>query len=62
MSLHSFEKDIWAELKVVETNPKIRFKDIMEWSTGTIVADAELDEKLVHLPIIGVNVVYVGAK
>lgn len=41
MSLRSLEKAIWTELKVVLNNPKIRLKDMLEWSTHTIHAAEE---------------------
>lgn len=56
MSMRDLERVIWAELKVVTGNSKIRLKDIMEWSTGPI--EAENGEKLIHLPDMNVNVAY----
>lgn len=34
MSLQTLEKKIWNEAKVVFNNPKLRLKDLLEWSTS----------------------------
>lgn len=57
MALRNLEAAILAELHVVTGNRKIRQKDIMEWSTGTVEAHGE--EKLAFLPSHKVNVAYV---
>lgn len=48
MSMATLERAILVELKVVADNNKLRLKDIMEWSTGEIVARE--DETLYFLP------------
>ncbi len=54
MSMRSFEALILKELRLVAKDPKIRQKDIMEWSTG----DVKVMEGEVHyfLPDCSVNV------
>lgn len=54
MSTQSLERAILAEAKEVTGNKKLRMKDIMEWSTGEIKAQA--DEKLYWLPDLAVNI------
>ena len=58
MSMASLEREIWAELKKVTGNNKLKIKDIMEWSTGKIEAQGE--ENLIHLPNLKVSVAYIG--
>lgn len=52
--MQSLEREILTEAKEVTGNKKLRMKDIMEWSTGEIVAQP--GEKLYKLPGIGVNI------
>jgi len=52
--MQSLERAILAEAKEVVSNKKLRMKDIMEWSTGEIVAQP--GEKLYYLPRMGVNI------
>jgi hypothetical protein len=54
MSMKSLEAAILAELRVVANNKKLRQKDIMEWSTGTV--KAEEGETLYFLPMLKVHV------
>jgi hypothetical protein len=56
MSMKTLEAAILRELRSVTGNKKIRPKDIMEWSTGSI--SAREGETLVTLPELGVNVAY----
>lgn len=53
MSMASLEKEILKELKEVTGNPKLTKNSIMEWSTGTVKAQA--GEKLVRLPKLQIN-------
>lgn len=48
MSMKNVEAAILRELRTVAKNPKIRQKDIMEWSTGEVKAQA--GEKVYYLP------------
>ncbi len=48
MSLASLERSIAAELATMLNNPKIRVKDIQEWSTGSIKPQS--GEMVVQLP------------
>lgn len=41
MSMASLEREILAEAKTVFQNPKLRMKDIMEWSTGDIKPESD---------------------
>ncbi len=55
MSFKEVEKAVWKEAKVVFNNPKLRLKDILEWSTGN--PKPETDKEVVaKLPDIGVSV------
>ena len=36
MSLATLEREIVGEARVVLKNPKLRLKDLLEWSTGDI--------------------------
>lgn len=54
MSLRELEASILAELKIVANNPKLRIKDMAEWSTGPV--KAQEGETLYHLPQHNVNV------
>jgi hypothetical protein len=47
--MRSLEAMILRELRQIENNPKIKQKDIMEWSTGEV--KTEKGEKLVHLTL-----------
>jgi len=52
--MQSLEREILAEAKEVTGNKRLKIKDLMEWSTGEIKAQA--GEKLYHLPKNGVNI------
>ena len=54
MSMQSLERAILAEAKEVTRNPKLRMKDIMEWSSAEI---AEFPEEVRYLlPQLGINI------
>lgn len=52
--MQSLEKAVLAEAKTVTGNSKLRMKDIMEWSTGKI--EAQAGEKLYFLPELQINI------
>ena len=54
MGIREIEAAILRELKIVAGNNKLRQKDIMEWSTGEIVAHES--ETLYFLPDLRINV------
>ena len=54
MGIRELEAGILAEAKVVTGNNKLKLKNIMEWSTGNITAQA--GETVYHLPETNVNV------
>lgn len=54
MSLQTVERAILAEAKVVTGKPKLKMKDIMEWTTGEI--EPQLGEKLYFLPELQINI------
>ncbi len=54
MSIQSLEQEILVEAREITGNKKLRTKDIMEWSTGEIVAQPE--EKLYFLPKLQINI------
>ena len=56
MSLRQLEAEILCELRIIEDDPKIRQKDIMEWSTGALVSQE--GETHVLLPNSGIQVCY----
>lgn len=52
MTTHDVTRASWHEAREVLNNPKLRLKDILEWSTGPIV---EIDgETAIKLPTLGV--------
>jgi len=54
MSMATLERAVLAGARVVLNNPKLKLKDILEWSTGEVkTADGEVT---VHVPDPGVNV------
>jgi hypothetical protein len=54
MSLRDLENAILAGAKTVLNNPKLKRKDIMEWSTGDIKPhDGEV---VIYIPDPGVNI------
>lgn len=54
MGMRQLEAKILAEAKIVTGNKKLRQKDIMEWSTGTI--QPQEGETLYYLPSLQVNI------
>lgn len=47
MSMRSLESAITAEARMHFKNPKLRVKDLMEWSTGEVKAEpGEVAERL----------------
>lgn len=56
MSMKSLERVIINELRTLVKNPKLRLKDLLEWSTSEGAVDNNLQggEVKVHLPGIGV--------
>lgn len=56
MGMRELEREVVKELQTVTGNPKLRIKDIMEWSTGDIKPHP--GETLVFLPKLRVNVSY----
>lgn len=57
MSMKTLEAAILKELREITKKPKLRQKDIVEWSTGDVKAEKE-GEVVVRLPVMGVNVCY----
>lgn len=53
MSLGRLEQAVFDELRLVAGDRKLRWKDVMEWSSGPI--EAQEGEKLYHLPKLGIN-------
>ena len=54
MSMRALESAITSEARRIFNNPKLRVKDLMEWSTGQIKSqDGEVVEKM---PLNGVYV------
>lgn len=54
MSMASLERAILAEARVVTGRPKLRKKDIWEWTTGPALTPAE-GEKAFYLPDLQIN-------
>ncbi len=54
MGMREEERAITDEARTVFNNPKLRIKDVMEWSTGDIKPQA--GEVTARLPGCGVNV------
>ncbi len=54
MSMATLERAILAGAKVLLNNPKLRIKDIQEWSSGDIVAQE--GEVVIYVPDPGVHV------
>ncbi len=55
MTLRDMEKAIWQEAKTVLNNPKLRLKDILEWSNGEIEPEEE-GEIVAQLPVMRIYV------
>jgi hypothetical protein len=54
MSMATLEREITAEAAKVLNNPKLKKKDIQEWTTGTLKAVG--GEVVVTLPTLGIDV------
>jgi hypothetical protein len=54
MGMRQLEAAILAELREVAKNPKLRQKDIAEWSSGAI--KVQEGETLYFLPLLQINV------
>lgn len=54
MSMATLEREILAQAKLLLNNPELKMKDILEWSTGTVVP--RKDEIKFRLPQIPCNV------
>ncbi len=56
MSLAKLEKQIWMETREVFNNPKLRLKDLLEWSNreAAIKVNLEDTEVMAALPRLGV--------
>lgn len=54
MSMASLERAVLVGARIALNNPKLKMKEIMEWSTGTIEPHA--GEVVVNVPDPGVNV------
>lgn len=54
MSVATLERSIWREAQLVLDRPKLKLKDIMEWSTGEI--KPQPGEEVHHLPGLQVNI------
>ncbi len=59
MSMLELERRIWKEAKETFNNPKLRLKDILEWSTSEDGAKENLrdGEVMIGIPSLGVWVV-----
>lgn len=42
MSLQSLERALWQKAKQVFRNPKLRLKDILEWSSSQVAVEGNL--------------------
>lgn len=56
MSMATLERAVLAGAKIVFNNPKLRMKDILEWSTGKVKAEegevvARVDDPGVYVAI-----------
>lgn len=56
MSLRSLESSVCLELRRITKRPKLRVKDIMEWSTSEAIVrrNATESEEVHHCPLNGV--------
>jgi hypothetical protein len=54
MSVATLERAVLAGAKIILNNPKLKMRDIMEWSTGDI--EPHEGEIVVRVPDPGVNV------
>jgi len=53
MSMQTLERAILSELKTVANNPKLKMKDMLEWSTGPV--EPHEGEVVLNLPDMNVN-------
>lgn len=56
MSMRTLQTAILAEARTVLCNPKLRLKDIIEWSTGDVEAEYK-EEISLRLPQLAVGIV-----
>lgn len=56
MSMQKLEREIWNEAKGVFNNPKLRLKDLLEWSTSeeAVRQHMEDNEVMAKIPSLGV--------
>ena len=54
MSMQSLEQEIRQHTAMILKNPRLRNKDLLEWSTGTI--EPRNGEVVVELPAMGISV------
>lgn len=55
MSMSSFESQIWRQLQRILNNPRMRKKDLLEWSSGDVTpGDGEI---AIRVDALGVNAV-----
>ena len=54
MTMRDLELAVLAEARTVTQNPKLRLKDILEWTTGEI--DPRDDEQIYQLPTLKVQI------
>ena len=54
MSLNALDTQVWHECQRVLQNPRLRRRDVLEWSAGNV--SAQEGEIIVHLESLGVNV------
>ena len=59
MSLNQLETQIWRECQRILENPKMRKKDLLEWSTGEV--NAAEGEILLRVDSLGVNAVVLAS-
>ncbi len=55
MTMRDLERATWQEAKVVFNNPKLRLKDLLEWSTGDVKPESD-DEVVAILPELQLSV------
>lgn len=56
MSIHTLERAIWRAAQVTFNNPKLRLKDLREWSTGRIYPEDDEVVEFVEDPGVYVSV------
>ena len=54
LGLQKIEQAVFDELRQVKGDHSIKWKDVMEWSTGNV--KVQKGEELVRLPDLGINV------